>query len=299
MPDAIRSDRGTETVLIADAHWQLCCAQEDRAERLRPFEKCWMFGKSTANQRIEAWWMHLQSSMLHRWVLFFNIAQEEGHYQFDRLHDRLACYAVYMRLIREEAYEFMENWNTHKIRSQKNRPHTVSGKPWYLYEFPEPPAEKCASIPDLDLVEKLRAELQAYDMDEYLPPVTKEWCHQKALELGYDLDTLKASDILTTGTGQRLHGPVYMDLREAIRLHIISGAEPILTCTETPTGAGRWQPSQTAIDAFQNARRNEEPDMFQDQLDNELRLDSDDEIYLEAADSEAADSEAAGGEEAL
>jgi hypothetical protein len=39
--------------------------------------------------------------------------------------------------------------------------------------------------------------------------------------------------------------------------------------------------------------------MFQDQLDNELRLDSDDEIYLEAADSEAADSEAAGGEEAL
>jgi hypothetical protein len=49
MPDAIRSDRGTDTVLIADTHWQLCCAQEDRAERLRAFEKCCLFGKSTAN----------------------------------------------------------------------------------------------------------------------------------------------------------------------------------------------------------------------------------------------------------
>ena len=45
MPDAIRSDLGTETVLIADDHWQLCCAQEDRAERLRAFGECWMFGR--------------------------------------------------------------------------------------------------------------------------------------------------------------------------------------------------------------------------------------------------------------
>jgi hypothetical protein len=178
--------------------------------------------------------------MLHRRVLFFDIAQEEGRYQYDRLHDRLAYYAVNMRLIREEAYEFMENWNTHKIRTQKNRPHTVSGKPWYLYESPAPLAEKCTSTPDPELVEKLRAELQTYDVDEYLPPATKEWCHQKALELGYDLDTLKASDVVTTGTGQRLHGPVYNELREAIRQHIVSGAEPILTSTETPTGAGRW-----------------------------------------------------------
>jgi hypothetical protein len=124
--------------------------------------------------------------MLHRWVLLFNIAQEEGYYQYDRLLDRLAYYAVYMRLIREEAYEYMENWDTHKIRTQKNHPHAVSGKNWYLNELPEPPAEKGASTPDPELVEKLRVELQIYDVDEYSPPATKEWCHQKALELECD-----------------------------------------------------------------------------------------------------------------
>ncbi|KAF6229831.1 hypothetical protein HO173_011205 [Letharia columbiana] len=55
MPERFRSDRGVETNLIADAFHQLCEVQEDRSEEDRAIEKCWMFGKSTANQRIESW----------------------------------------------------------------------------------------------------------------------------------------------------------------------------------------------------------------------------------------------------
>ena len=71
MPRKIRSDRGTETFLMADAHHQICCAQEDRSKEDCAIEKIWIFGKSTANQRIEAWWMQLQSSQLSQWVDFF------------------------------------------------------------------------------------------------------------------------------------------------------------------------------------------------------------------------------------
>lgn len=71
MPQKMRSDRGTETILIADAFHQLCRRQEDRSEEDRDINECWMFGKSTANQRIEAWWAQLQSSMLQPWVIFF------------------------------------------------------------------------------------------------------------------------------------------------------------------------------------------------------------------------------------
>ncbi|KAF6238641.1 hypothetical protein HO173_003147 [Letharia columbiana] len=90
MPDRFCSHRGTETILIADAFHQLCGAQEDRSEEDRAIDRCWMFGKSTANQRIEAWWMQLQSSMLNRWVIFFDLLKEEKHFKKDKLADMIA-----------------------------------------------------------------------------------------------------------------------------------------------------------------------------------------------------------------
>jgi hypothetical protein len=44
--------------------------------------------------------------------------------------------AVYMPIVRQAAYEYMELWNIHKIRKQPNRPNAVVGRPEQLYNDP-------------------------------------------------------------------------------------------------------------------------------------------------------------------
>ena len=58
MPRIIRTDRGGETVLCADAHAQL--VQKNTPDVA--FEDCFYYGTSTSNQRIEAWWGQMTKS---------------------------------------------------------------------------------------------------------------------------------------------------------------------------------------------------------------------------------------------
>ena len=64
MPSIIRSDRGVETPLCANAHFAL--RKESSYEDLS-FENCYFYGTSIANQRIEAWWGQLSKGTLFRW----------------------------------------------------------------------------------------------------------------------------------------------------------------------------------------------------------------------------------------
>ncbi|KAF2752358.1 hypothetical protein EJ05DRAFT_96911 [Pseudovirgaria hyperparasitica] len=54
-PRFVRSDRGGETTRMANIQWNL--RQVDDPEI--PLNQCWMFGTSTSNQRIKAWWAQL------------------------------------------------------------------------------------------------------------------------------------------------------------------------------------------------------------------------------------------------
>jgi hypothetical protein len=67
IPHYIRSDCGKETSQLAYAHFRL----SDSNEPSCPFEKCYMYGTSTANQRIESWWQQLSKSLLFRWRVSF------------------------------------------------------------------------------------------------------------------------------------------------------------------------------------------------------------------------------------
>jgi hypothetical protein len=62
-PRFVRSDRGGETVMLANAHYEL----QQAAEPGLRFEDCYLYGTSTANQRIEAWWQQLSKGCLFRW----------------------------------------------------------------------------------------------------------------------------------------------------------------------------------------------------------------------------------------
>jgi hypothetical protein len=58
-----RSDRGGETILIADAHWQLHRTITPDI----PLDEVYRFGTSKENQRIEGWWPNLSKTALPYW----------------------------------------------------------------------------------------------------------------------------------------------------------------------------------------------------------------------------------------
>jgi Clr5 domain len=64
----IRSDHGTETVLLASAHYQLQRMIDSDIE----FPACYLYGSSTTNQRIEAWWNQLTKGLLFRWRVCYH-----------------------------------------------------------------------------------------------------------------------------------------------------------------------------------------------------------------------------------
>jgi hypothetical protein len=92
-------------------------------------ETAHIYGKSTANQRIEALWSKLRSVII-PWIDFFH----------DMVSDNLlmVCHRPHMQIIRycfsnlvqESLYDFMLYWNSHKIRKTSECP---TGKPDILY----------------------------------------------------------------------------------------------------------------------------------------------------------------------
>lgn len=75
-PARIRSDRGEEVAMLADAHYALYCqsqfmAMEGTGEQytLPPLSTCYLFGRSTQNQRIEALWKQLITEQTGPWIV--------------------------------------------------------------------------------------------------------------------------------------------------------------------------------------------------------------------------------------
>jgi hypothetical protein len=66
VPKILRSDRGTETVLIAGAHYKLHQLENPDSPDIT-LPDCYIYGTSTENSRIESWWSHLSKSLLFRW----------------------------------------------------------------------------------------------------------------------------------------------------------------------------------------------------------------------------------------
>jgi len=64
-PTIIRADRGAETMLMANAQWQL--EQADNAEAL--FSSTFRYGTSKSNSLIEGWWNELTKAQTRQWQL--------------------------------------------------------------------------------------------------------------------------------------------------------------------------------------------------------------------------------------
>lgn len=80
-PRFVRSDHGGETVLLASAHHQLQQITDSDIQ----FHECYLYGASTTNQRIEAWWNQLTKGLLFRWRVSFRTKLENEETNLNRI----------------------------------------------------------------------------------------------------------------------------------------------------------------------------------------------------------------------
>ena len=75
MPHSIRSDRGTETPMLANAHFLLHRTLDPNTM----FQSIYWYGTSTSNQRIEAWWRQLSKSQTLAWKVCTKFYPKSTH----------------------------------------------------------------------------------------------------------------------------------------------------------------------------------------------------------------------------
>jgi hypothetical protein len=133
VPKIVRADRGTENVHIETMQTFLRSAHHDnRALQNTTF----MYGRSTANQRIECWWSKFGQQGMSFWISHFQEMSEIGIIDLsDELHIE-CCRFCYMPLFSAELQDIMMMWNTHYIRKSRNE-HVPHGRPDVIYYMPE------------------------------------------------------------------------------------------------------------------------------------------------------------------
>ncbi len=65
----VRSDRGGETVLLAEAHHRLQRVYDPDI----PLKNCYFYGTSVRNQQIERWWGLMSQGQVFKWWVSFEI----------------------------------------------------------------------------------------------------------------------------------------------------------------------------------------------------------------------------------
>ena len=130
----VRADYGTENVKVAGIQRFF---RRDCLDSLSG-SKSFMYGKSVANQRIEAWWSHLRKNCTEWWISHFKDLRDLGLYcDANVLHVECLKFC-YMRVLRDELQRAAIHWNVHRIRPSTNS-QGASVIPWDFFEYLMPP----------------------------------------------------------------------------------------------------------------------------------------------------------------
>jgi hypothetical protein len=91
-----------------------------------------MFGLSTKNQQIEAWWNILTTAQTEPWRHLFEALDSEGFFDKGVL-DKVALCFIYMPYLREHIHTFVQVHNTHRICWQRTREEHLPTGRFVLY----------------------------------------------------------------------------------------------------------------------------------------------------------------------
>lgn len=133
-PSLVRSDCGTENVYIAATQRYL--SMSNRSNNMPSVNRGFLYGKSVANQRIEAWWSILRKSNSSWWMNFFKDMQDSGIFNSSNFIQSNCLQFCFMPLIQKELHQVAKLWNLHHIRPSTNND-SPPGKPDVLYFLPE------------------------------------------------------------------------------------------------------------------------------------------------------------------
>lgn len=131
-PRLLRSDMGTENSMLSLLQPYFRFSARDSMAKMKSF----MYGKSTSNQRIEAFWAFLRSHGMNWWINLFKDLRDINQYDdSDPLQVECLKYC-FMDVIQAELDRIAYHWNLHNIRSQRlaEAPH---GKPNILFFIPQ------------------------------------------------------------------------------------------------------------------------------------------------------------------
>ena len=157
VPRVVRGDAGTENVNIAGIQRFLRLGSSDSLAGPKSF----MYGKSTSNQRIEAWWSILRKTNSDWWIKYFKDLRDSGLYDNSDPIQVQCLKFCFMPIIRSELNKVAQSWNLHRIRPNRHS-ESPPGKPDVLYFLPETVDTYDHGIrvdhDDLDLAQDLYAE---------------------------------------------------------------------------------------------------------------------------------------------
>jgi len=129
VPRIVRTDAGTENVLLRDLQISLRMDHMDDMCGRRSFH----MGRSTGNQRIERLWGSLCPNFTEFWRSYFKDMRDSGLFNdTDPLHIECIRFCFFP-IIQKHLNIFVENWNVHRIRSQRNQTMTSTGVPDIMY----------------------------------------------------------------------------------------------------------------------------------------------------------------------
>ena len=115
-PQKTRSDDGSENSLIKAMHTYLCFTNSGNDN---PSDSSFAIGRSTANQRIEAYWSHLVKDGPGWWIHFFKDLRDLNLFNdSDPLHIECIRFC-FMQILRKELHQVAELWNEHIISPSK------------------------------------------------------------------------------------------------------------------------------------------------------------------------------------
>lgn len=132
VPTIVRTDRGTENVQVAALQIALRYNHDDEFSGY----KSYILGKSTRNQRVEAFWNQVKRLATAYYMELFKKMVFENHLDVNnKIHIQILQYC-FGPLIRADLERARKEWNSHRIRKQKGRG-IDGGVPNILYSLPE------------------------------------------------------------------------------------------------------------------------------------------------------------------
>ncbi|XP_033761355.1 uncharacterized protein LOC117343145 [Pecten maximus] len=130
-PERLRADAGTENGYVRQMQSFLREDHVDRFAGVRSF----MYGRSTANQKIESFWCIFRKEVTAFWMDLFKQLQDDNYFIGDFLDKNLIQFCL-MDLIQADIDSTITVWNCHRIRPSKMTA-LPCGRPALMYSIPE------------------------------------------------------------------------------------------------------------------------------------------------------------------